>query len=443
MMKAALAGKNLMAVMHRRAGKTEMLLALRSMLMLKKAGTYPHVFPRLNQAREVVWKGVNGAGMPYLEHFPRPLRLGPPNQQEMSIALRHPHGFSRYVILGTDRNADSLVGMNSPQIDWDEWSLQSPRARQLATPILDENGGTEHVVFTTRGKNHAHGLYQAVKDDPLWHVEYLTVEHTRRDAPGEDGSPVITEEAIERRRREERDTTPDIDALLDQEYYLNWDSPMPGAYFSKEMREMDQQGRITDVPWDMTRRVHTVSDFGESDVHETNTWWFFQMVGQWVHWIDYYQASNEGVAHFVKMLNLKPYTYGSHFAMEKDLDKPDLAQGKTRQWHFQQLGIEFVPVPKLPIIDGHNAMRIIFPRSRMDKSKCTQGIEALRHYHREWDAEKKRWKSHPVEDWSSHAADAARYGAVAMTELEDTPWMQESGPPRPAHGTGFNVMNRW
>ena len=438
-----LAGKNLMAVMHRRAGKTELLLAMKAMQMLRRAGTYPHVFPRLKQAREVVWQGVNGQGMPYLAHFPPELMIGKPNQAEMSVSQYHPQGFSRYVLLGTDRNADSLVGMNAPHIDWDEWSLQNPRARTLAQPILDENGGTEAVILTPRGKNHAWGLFRRIQNDPNWHVEYLTVDDTRRDSPGESGRPVITHEAIERRRREERDTTPDIDALIEQEYFLSWDSPMPGAYYGEQLREAEQQGRITDLPWDRTRRVHTVADFGESAVHETNTWWFFQMVGQFVHWIDYYQASNKGVEHFVKMLQSKPYVYGSHFAMEKDLDHLDIGEGKTRQWHFQQQGIEFTPVPKLPISDGINDVRIILSRSRFDATKCDEGLQALRSYRREWNDEKKMWEPRPVHDWASHAADAARYGAVAMLELDDTPWQERSRPLPPARGVNFNVMSRW
>ncbi len=430
-------------VMHRRAGKTELLLALKAMQMLKKAGTYPHVFPRLKQAREVVWKGINGAGMPYLRHFPPELMLGPPNQAEMSITQMHPQGFSRYVLLGTDRNADSLVGMNCPHIDWDEWSLQNPRARQLAAPILDENQGSETIIFTVRGKNHGYGLYQRIKNDPLWHTEFLTVDDTRRDGPGEDGSPVITHEAIERRRREERDTTPDIDSIIGQEYFNDWEAPKIGSYYGRHLREAEAEGRICALPWDPTRRVHTVSDFGESDVHETNTWWFFQLVGQWVHWIDYYQASNEGVDHFSRMLTGKPYTYGSHFAMVADLDKPDLAQGKTRQWHFAQLGIRFVPVPKLPISDGINAVWLVLPRSRWDRVKCEQGLEAMRDYHRDWNEEKRMWEAHPVHDWSSHAADAKRYGAIAIGELRDVPHGEDTRPLRPAHGTGFEPMGRW
>lgn len=429
--------------MHRRAGKTETLLAMKPMQMIRRAGTYPHVFPRLKQAREVVWKGVNGQGMPYLYHFPPQLMIGPPNQQDMAIQLHHPQGFSRYVLLGTDRNTDAIVGMNSPHIDWDEWSLQNPRARQLAAPILDENDGTEFVIFTPRGKNHAYGLFRTAQSDSRWHVEYLTVDDTRRDGPGESGEPVITHEQIERRRREERDTTPDIDALIDQEYYLSWDSPMPGAYYAKEMRSAEQDGRICELPYDPTRRVHTCWDFGSSVAHDTNSIWFFQMVGRMVHWIDYEQHSNEGVAFFANMLDKKPYVYGSHFAMEKDLDEPDIAEGKARESHFRKLGIEFVPVPKLRLIDGINDVRIALSRSRFDEKRCEEGINGLRSYRREWDDEKKMYLDNPVHDWASHPEAAFRYGAVAILELDDTPWMKEERRPRAAHGAEFNPLSRW
>jgi hypothetical protein len=35
-------------------------------------------------------------------------------------------------------------------------------------------------------------------------------------------------------------------------------------------------------------------------------------------------------------------------------------------------------------------------------------LQALRHYHRIWDAEKKIYQDHPEHDWSSHCADAWR-----------------------------------
>ena len=44
-------------------------------------------------------------------------------------------------------------------------------------------------------------------------------------------------------------------------------------------------------------------------------------------------------------------------------------------------------------------------------------INALRHHHRKYNEKMKMFSNKPVKDWSSHAADSARYMALAITEL--------------------------
>jgi phage terminase large subunit len=48
-----------------------------------------------------------------------------------------------------------------------------------------------------------------------------------------------------------------------------------------------------------------------------------------------------------------------------------------------------------------------------DNVKCAQGVKALSQYRRAWDDKAKMFKDYPLHDWTSHAADAFRYGAVA------------------------------
>lgn len=431
-----------MDIEHRRAGKSRKWLNIQIWAGFKRIGTYCYILPELKQAREVIWEGIGGDGMRYLDHFPEQWLYREPNKAELSVTLRNPYNpsqpGSRFILLGTDRNINAVVGMNPIGIVWDEWAMQDPQARRFARPILAENGGWEAICFTPRGENHAYELHEAVKDDPLWYVQRLTVDDTRRDAPHESGGPVVDQAMIDQDRREGVD-----EATIEQEYYLSWQAPMPGSYYAKEMRLALDQGRICELPHDSTRRVHTCWDFGSSKAHDTNSIWFFQMVGRMVHWIDYEQHSNEGIDFFVRMLESKPYVYGSHFAMETDLDEADIKEGVARQSHFQRLGIEFTAVPKLRLIDGINDVRIALARSRFDAEKCRDGINGLRSYRREWNEKMKRFDDHPVHDWASHPEAGFRYGSVAILELDDTPWQKEARAGRPAHGNNFNPMSRW
>lgn len=52
------------------------------------------------------------------------------------------------------------------------------------------------------------------------------------------------------------------------------------------------------------------------------------------------------------------------------------------------------------------AARKTLPRCRFHDTRCAEGLKALRHYHREWDEELRRFNDTPVHDWASHPSDA-------------------------------------
>ena len=47
-----------------------------------------------------------------------------------------------------------------------------------------------------------------------------------------------------------------------------------------------------------------------------------------------------------------------------------------------------------------------------NKNKCRAGIECLRQYRKEYDDRMQTFKNKPLHDWSSHGADAFRYGCA-------------------------------
>ena len=72
--------------------------------------------------------------------------------------------------------------------------------------------------------------------------------------------------------------------------------------------------------------------------------------------------------------------------------------------------------PNLSIFDGINAARTIFNRCYFDKDKCSEGLQALRHYRYDIDPESKQLSGRPLHDWASHAADAFRYFSLSISE---------------------------
>ena len=71
--------------------------------------------------------------------------------------------------------------------------------------------------------------------------------------------------------------------------------------------------------------------------------------------------------------------------------------------------------------DGINAAPQDARRCWFDAEQCTQGIEALRQYRREWDDKKRVFRDTPRHDWASHSADAFRYLAMAWREIVPEP----------------------
>ena len=82
--------------------------------------------------------------------------------------------------------------------------------------------------------------------------------------------------------------------------------------------------------------------------------------------------------------------------------------------------------------DGINAVRTILPRCWFDARKCVRGIDALKLYRSEFDDKLQALKPRPVHDWTSHAADAFRYMAMAWKEMkpERPPAVQDLLRPR-------------
>ena len=141
-------------------------------------------------------------------------------------------------------------------------------------------------------------------------------------------------------------------------------------------------------------------------------------MGRAVHVIDFYENRNEGLPHYCHVLNAKGYLYGTHNAPH-DIEVRELGSGKSRRETAYDLGLNFRVVPKLPLEDGIHAAQMIIPRCWFDRDACKVGLEALRQYHRAYNERLRSFRSSPVHDWSSHAADAWRYFAVGLRESRD------------------------
>jgi len=396
-------------VWHRRAGKDKSLVNFVAKKMMERVGAYYYFFPTYRQGKKILWKGMDRDGVPFLDHFPQALRYGKPNDTDMSLQFMHPTATeeagspkpgSLFQVIGTD-NIDSIVGTNPVGCVFSEFALQDPRAWDFIRPILAENGGWAVFNFTPRGENHGYDIFQLAESSPDWFCQLLTAADTK----------AIPEKVLEQERLEiiRKDGN---DALYQQEYQCSFSVPIAGAYFAQQLMTAQEEGRISQVPHEPTLKVDTYWDLGIGD---STTIWLVQMVGKEKRLIDYYETSGEGLAHYAKVLQDKPYNYGRHWAPH-DIEVRELGTGKSRLETARKLGIKFDIVPNIGLEDGIEAVRNVLNSCWFDKEKCRRGLNALKSYHKEYDDKNNTYKDRPYHDWSSHGADAFRMFAVAVQE---------------------------
>ncbi len=388
--------KRVLAILPRRAGKdiTAWNLIIRE--ALRKVGVYWYLLPTYSQARKVIWDSIDNDGRSFLSYIPEEL-IESKNDQQMKIRLKNG---SLLQLVGSE-NYDSLVGTNARGCVFSEYALQDPRAYQFLRPVLTAIDGWAVFLSTPRGKNHLWELWNIAQNSKDWFAYKMTVADTGH----------ISLHDIER----ERASGEMSDDLIQQEYYCSFEMGVEGAYYSKYLDRMRLKNQISIVPWESSFKVHTAWDIG---VRDSTTIIFFQTVGQTVRIIDCYENSKQGLEHYIKVIEQKPYTYGKHIAPH-DMRVREFGSGMTRLEKAKQLGLNFIIAPDISIEDGIEAVRSVYSKTWIDETNCSKLIKALENYRQEFDVKKRVYKSQPLHDWSSHFADAMRYLAVSLPKTKD------------------------
>jgi hypothetical protein len=389
------AGKRANMVWHRRTGKDLTCFADHVVpAMHLRKGIYHYYFPTAADGRAILWDGGDREGVKFLDRIPRKI-IKSMDQQQMKITLTNG---SLFQVLGTDRM--ERVGTNPFGCVFSEFSKQNPKWWDLVRPILAENGGWAMFNWTPRGKNHAYRHDRMSQGNPKWFYQMLTVDDTH----------AITQEAIEDERRSGMS-----EEMIQQEFYCSYDVGVEGSYYGRVIAKLWQRQQICHVPIDPNALVHTVWDLGFGD---STAIWFFQICGNEIHLIDYYECYGEGMSHYINVLEQRrkdgDFLYGTHFAPH-DIRKGSLATGKTLLETALELGIKFYTLQQEKIVtDGIERTRGLFHRCWFDQEKCKQGIDALENYHKPYKDKLGTYGDKPVHDWASHGADAFRYLSLAI-----------------------------
>lgn len=396
-------GKRVIDVWHRRAGKDEVCLHWAAVAAHERPATYWHMLPEYAQGRKAIWTAVNPhTGKRRIdEAFPKELRENT-NEQEMFIRFK---SGSTWQVVGSDRY-DANVGSPPAGVTFSEWALSNPAAWGYLAPILVENNGWALFITTSRGRNHAKSMLDMARQTPGWHAEVLTPDDTK----------AISREAVEAQRHEYHGIfgVEAGDALIEQEYYCSFDAAVLGAYWGKELANAEREGRICKVDVDRNYPVHTAWDIGIDDPMAI---WCFQVAPGRVNVVDYYESSGYGLKHYTDWLDERDYhglDWVPHDAKARELGAVEVP--RTRVMNLISLGRKPRLVPDHKVADGINAGRQTLPLARFDAKRCVKGLDSLREYKAEWDADTRTFKKVPLHNWASHGADGWRHLSMSWTE---------------------------
>ena len=374
-------------VAHRRAGKTVACiqrLIVRALTEGKADGRYAYIAPFREQAKTVAWG--------YLKQYAYGVVKDPANDlRESDLQVRLING-STVRLFGSD-NPNAIRGMYLDGVVLDEYAdMRSSLWGEVIRPALSDRQGWAVFIGTPRGRNAFWDIYEEALKDPEWFSLTLKASETK----------LLPESELDSARKTMTENQ------YEQEYECSFDAAIIGAVYAKELKL--HKDKVISLPYDGSTLVHTAWDIGIGD---PTSIWFYQLVGHEVRLIDFFEDSSEAAPYYASILKSKGYRYDTAWLPHDAFNKQS-ATGLSFAEALRDTGLKVEMVQKLPLADGVNAAKMLFPRCYFDAKKCQAGLEALQGYHWDYNDRMDQIKSTPVHDWTSHAADAFRYMALAV-----------------------------
>lgn len=173
--------------------------------------------------------------------------------------------------------------------------------------------------------------------------------------------------------------------------------------------------------------VMTSWDLGRSD--STAIWFWRVAPSGSIHVLDYYENHNQGLSHYFGILESKGYAYRDHWlphdARAKTLATQQTVLEQVGEW-ARKGGFGRVQItPDIGVDDGIAAFRwlleqpttLMHERCGAVSTMSYSGLDVLEEYRFEWNDVEQVFSKHPLHNWASHGADAARYMAVVARQM--------------------------
>ena len=189
-----------------------------------------------------------------------------------------------------------------------------------------------------------------------------------------------------------------------------------GAIYANEIREAQENNRITTVPYDPMLKVHVVFDLGFNDSMAII---LCQRGVSDIRIIKYIEDNHRTLDSFSSEIRSLNYNWGTMF-LPHDGKSKDYKSGLSAEDIMRKQGWTVRIVPVSSIESGIKIARMHFHKCYFDKS-AQRLLECLKNYKRSINSSTNE-PGAPLHDEYSHGADAFRYMATSVEQMKNESW---------------------
>lgn len=345
--------------------------------------TYPYVAPNKLQAKNIAW---NDHIQRLLDHFKQAGVGYVVNQQELSVTF--PNG-GKVQLYGVE-NKEALRGISNwggigcdEYDDWEEdiWPL-------VIRPNLLPHKAWAIVAGTPKGKR---GMYRLQQGGVFTDFHFTSYDN-----------PNLSKEDLDDLETEYKTYGEDF---FQQEIMAEYIKPIGVVY--KEFNENEQ---LKDFNYDVNLPLYVAWDFGIND--PTAMIWVQPKEGE-LRVIDYYEAKDVNIAHFVQILKSKPYGEVSMHVGDIAGRSRNLVTGTSAVEELEKLGV-FVRTNSIPNIPSqvrvaHKYIPTMFIRKSPYTDRFVDVINNYRYPDAKRESAINQSNEVPMHDQYSHGARAFEY----------------------------------
>ena len=328
--------------------------------------------------------------------------------QVLQTEIRGANG-TRFFFSGlSDQTAESIKSFEGCDIVWcEEAQTITRQSWRILTPTIRKPGSEIWATYNPQLDTDETHQMAVIRPAP----GTVSIEMNWQDNPW---FPAVLED-----ERQHAQAT-----MRPEEYGHIWEGKcMPaveGAIYFDQISQAES--RIREVPHDGALKTHVVFDLGFNDAM---TIILVQKVSSELRVIHYVEGHQRTLADYsadLKALRLdgQPMNWGTVY-LPHDGFATRHQTGRTDADVMRDLGWSVMQTPNMPVEQGINRAREVFPRVYFNRDRTARLVECLKRYRRQINA-KTNEPGNPVHDEFSHGADAFRYLAIVADQLSNDEW---------------------